>query len=190
MDLIYLRRSCRVIWTGSPFASLEGFSIQIATALNAGAGGSPVLSPSSQWMYEDQIPDLAIGYGDVGIVEHSKGNIWAGAGPITTKGHDGRISAEVDYVAVNAAGCGAALKEYGHLLEADAEYGERAAALAASTRDISELLAGDTLRVGGPVPARVTYDAACHLCHAQGLREEHRALLGAIPELVVLPLQE
>ena len=99
-------------------------------------------------------------------------------------------SAEVDFVAVNAAGCGAALKEYGHLLEADAEYRERAAALAASTRDISELLAGDTLRVGAPVPARVTYDAACHLCHAQGLRQEPRALLGAIPELVVLPLRD
>ena len=106
------------------------------------------------------------------------------------------VSAQVDFVAVNAAGCGAALKEYGHLLEADAEYRQTAADLAASTRDISELLAGDplragdTLRVGAPLPARVTYDAACHLCHAQGVREEPRALLGAIPELVVLPLRD
>ncbi len=99
-------------------------------------------------------------------------------------------SAEVDFVAVNAAGCGAALKEYGHLLEADEEYRQTAEALAASTRDISELLADDALRVGAPLPARVTYDAACHLCHAQGLREEPRALLTAIPELVVLPLQD
>ena len=99
-------------------------------------------------------------------------------------------SAQVDFVAVNAAGCGAALKEYGHLLEADAEYGQTAADLAAATRDISELLAGDTLRVGAPLPARVTYDAACHLCHAQGVREEPRVLLGAIPELVVLPLRD
>ncbi len=99
-------------------------------------------------------------------------------------------SAEVDFVAVNAAGCGAALKEYGHLLEADAEYGQTAAALSASTRDISELLAQDTLRVGAPLPARVTYDAACHLCHAQGLRREPKALLEAIPELVLLPLQD
>ena len=99
-------------------------------------------------------------------------------------------SAQVDFVAVNAAGCGAALKEYGHLLEADAEHQQTAADLAASTRDISELLAGDTLRVGAPLPARVTYDAACHLCHAQGVREEPRVLLGAIPELVVLPLRD
>jgi glycolate oxidase iron-sulfur subunit len=105
-------------------------------------------------------------------------------------------SAQVDFVAVNAAGCGAALKEYGHLLEADEEYRQTAVDLAASTRDISELLTGDTLaegdslRVGAPLPARVTYDAACHLCHAQGVREEPRALLGAIPELVVLPLRD
>jgi len=99
-------------------------------------------------------------------------------------------AAQVDFVAVNAAGCGAALKEYGHLLEAEAEHGEAAAQLAASTRDISELLASDSLRVGAPLPARVTYDAACHLCHAQGVRKEPRVLLGAIPELVVLPLQD
>ena len=97
-------------------------------------------------------------------------------------------AAEVDFVAVNAAGCGAALKDYGHLLEADPECGPMAAAVAASTRDISELIAGDTLRVGAPVPARVTYDAACHLCHAQGLIKEPKALLEGIPELVLLPL--
>lgn len=97
-------------------------------------------------------------------------------------------AADLDFVAVNAAGCGAALKEYRHLLEADAEHGPAAAVVSFSTRDISELLAGDTLRVGAPVPARVTYDAACHLCHAQGLREEPQALLESIPELVVVPL--
>ena len=99
-------------------------------------------------------------------------------------------SAQVDFVAVNAAGCGASLKEYGHLLQAEAEHGQMAAQLAASTRDISELLSSDPLRVGAPLPARVTYDAACHLCHAQGVRKEPRMLLGAIPELVVLPLRD
>jgi glycolate oxidase iron-sulfur subunit len=99
-------------------------------------------------------------------------------------------SARVDFVAVNAAGCGAALKEYGHLLQAEAEHGEMAAQLAASTRDISELLASDPMRVGAPLPARVTYDAACHLCHAQGVRKQPRMLLEAIPELVVLPLRD
>ena len=120
---------------------------------------------------------------------HTHAGDAAGARELARANVHALASADVDFVAVNAAGCGAALKEYGHLLEADAEHREAAAALAASTRDISELLAGDALRVGAPVPARVTYDAACHLCHAQGVRQEPRALLGAIPELVVLPLE-
>ena len=121
---------------------------------------------------------------------HTHAGDAAGARELARANVQALVSAQVDFVAVNAAGCGAALKEYGHLLEADAEHGQGAADLAASTRDISELLAGDDLRVGAPLPARVTYDAACHLCHAQGLREEPRMLLGAIPELVLLPLQD
>ena len=121
---------------------------------------------------------------------HTHAGDAAGARELARANVQALASTEVDFVAVNAAGCGAALKEYRHLLEADAEYGQTAAALSASTRDISELLAGETLRVGAPLPARVTYDAACHLCHAQGLREEPKALLEAIPELVLLPLQD
>ena len=121
---------------------------------------------------------------------HTHAGDGAGARELARTNIQALISAKVDFVVVNAAGCGAAIKEYGHLLEADADYRDSAAAITASSRDISELLAGDTLRVGAPVPARVTYDAACHLCHAQGLREEPRALLGAIPELDVLPLRD
>src|SRR5215472_3349927 len=46
-----------------------------------------------------------------------------------------------DYVAVNAAGCGATTKEYGHLLEGDAEWRNRAAAFSARVRDATELVA-------------------------------------------------
>ena len=94
----------------------------------------------------------------------------------------------IDFVAVNAAGCGAALKEYGHLLAADSKYAEAAARLAETTRDVSELLAEAGVRRGAPVPLRVTYDAACHLCHAQRLKEAPRAMLEAIPELDLVPL--
>ena len=120
---------------------------------------------------------------------HTHGGDAVGARQLARANVQALASAEVDFVTVNAAGCGAALKEYGHLLEADSEYRQTAEALADSTRDISELLVDD-LRVGAPLPARVTYDAACHLCHAQGLRQEPRALLEAIPELMVLPLQD
>ena len=129
------------------------------------------------------------GQGCCGALHTHAGDV-VGARELARANIQALASEEVDFVAVNAAGCGAALKEYGRLLEADAEYRQTAEALAASTRDISELLADDTLRVGAPLPARVTYDAACHLCHAQGLRQEPRALLEAIPELVVLPLQD
>ena len=129
------------------------------------------------------------GQGCCGALHTHAGNA-VGARKLARANVQALASAQVDFVAVNAAGCGAALKEYGHLLEADAEYRQTAADLAASTRDISELLVGDTLRAGAPLPARVTYDAACHLCHAQGVREEPQVLLGAIPELVVLPLRD
>ena len=97
---------------------------------------------------------------------------------------------KIDFVAVNAAGCGATLKEYGHLLAGDSKYAETAARLADASRDVSELLAVAGVRSGAPVPLRVTYDAACHLCHAQRLTEAPRAMLEAIPELDLVPLPD
>jgi glycolate oxidase iron-sulfur subunit len=99
------------------------------------------------------------------------------------------LKSKADFVAVNAAGCGSALKEYGHLLRDDAKYSEAAAKLSPISRDVSELLAEAGVRRGASVPRRVTYDAACHLCHAQRLREAPRAMLEAIPDLDLLPLQ-
>ena len=99
--------------------------------------------------------------------------------------------AEVDAVVINAAGCGSTLKEYGHLLRDDAAYAERAAALAAKCRDISEVLADLEPRAPRhPVPLRVAYHDACHLQHAQGIRAEPRRVLAAIPELDVQEVPE
>jgi glycolate oxidase iron-sulfur subunit len=92
--------------------------------------------------------------------------------------------AGVDTVVVNVAGCGSALKEYGRLLADDEAYRERAEAFAAKVVDISELLAQlPPLAPRHPVPARVAYHDACHLAHAQGVREAPRAVLRGIPEL-------
>src|SRR5262249_60434117 len=41
-----------------------------------------------------------------------------------------------------------------------------------------------------PIPATVTYHDACHLCHAQQVRSQPRALLGMIPGLCLVPLEE
>ncbi len=89
-------------------------------------------------------------------------------------------AAGVDRVAVNAAGCGAAMKEYGTLL-ADGRLAVRGAALAARVRDVSELLVEAGPRTGAPVPCVVAYDHPCHLLHAQHVEEPPLAVLAAIP---------
>ncbi len=85
-----------------------------------------------------------------------------------------------DRVVVNVAGCGSAMKEYGYLFEGD----ERAEAFSAKVLDVHELLAEDEPRATRhPLPLKVAYHDACHLAHAQGVREQPRALLRGIPGL-------
>lgn len=98
-------------------------------------------------------------------------------------------AAGVDHIVVNAAGCGAAMKEYGHLLEDDPGWEPRARAFSARVQDVSELLARHPLRTGGPLPLRVTWDAPCHLLHAQRVAEPPLRVLHSIPGLELLPLR-
>jgi glycolate dehydrogenase iron-sulfur subunit len=87
-----------------------------------------------------------------------------------------------DHVVVNAAGCGSAMKEYGELLGTP-----QSRAFAGRVRDVLELLGSVKQRAPrGPLPMRVAYHDACHLGHAQGVRQEPRALLRDIPELELL----
>jgi glycolate oxidase iron-sulfur subunit len=88
------------------------------------------------------------------------------------------LAEQADFVVVNSAGCGALLKDYGHLLGT-----ERAASLASTVRDVSELLAERGPRVGSPLSLDVAYDAPCHLQHAQRVQEAPLSLLRAIPGL-------
>jgi glycolate oxidase iron-sulfur subunit len=88
------------------------------------------------------------------------------------------LAGAADYIVVNSAGCGALLKDYGHLLGTS-----DASAVAASVRDVSELLAERGPRPGAPLEVEVAYDAPCHLQHAQRVHEAPLALLRAIPEL-------
>jgi glycolate oxidase iron-sulfur subunit len=91
---------------------------------------------------------------------------------------------DCDLVAVNAAGCGSAMKDYAHLLRDDPEWAERAAAFSARVRDVSELLTAEAPRAPRhPLRVRVAYHDACHLAHAQAVRSEPRDLLRGIPEL-------
>ncbi len=88
----------------------------------------------------------------------------------------------VDWVVTNAAGCGSAMKEYGH-------WAEELAPFAARVRDVSEVLADASLPLGR-LEITATYHDACHLAHGQRLRAEPRALLGRIPGLRLVPLAD
>jgi len=82
-------------------------------------------------------------------------------------------------IVVNSAGCGAMLKEYGHLVDVPEE-GQR---FAARVRDVSELLAERGPRPGAPLDVTVAYDPPCHLLHAQRIAEPPERMLRAIPVL-------
>jgi glycolate oxidase iron-sulfur subunit len=98
---------------------------------------------------------------------------------------------DCDLVAVNAAGCGSAMKDYAHLLGDDPEWSHRGRAFSDKVRDVSELLAGEgPVAVRRSLKMRVAYHDACHLAHAQGIRAEPRALLRGIPGLEVLEPEE
>jgi glycolate oxidase iron-sulfur subunit len=96
-----------------------------------------------------------------------------------------------DFVAVNAAGCGSVMKDYGELLKDDPRYAGRAAAFSRKVRDVSQILAeaglAGTLH---PVNLTVTYHDSCHLVHGQKVRTEPRTLLAAIPGLQLVPLRD
>jgi glycolate oxidase iron-sulfur subunit len=81
----------------------------------------------------------------------------------------------VDFVAVDSAGCGALLKEYGQLLGT-----APASEFASRVVDITELLAAKGPCPTGPLDENVVYDAPCHLQHAQGVQSAPLAVLRAI----------
>ena len=88
------------------------------------------------------------------------------------------FAGRADFIVTNSAGCGAVLKEYGHLL-----HSEEGAAFGARVRDVSELLAEAGPRQGAPLSLDVAYDAPCHLQHAQRVHAQPLAVLGSIPGL-------
>ncbi|MBI2207259.1 MAG: 4Fe-4S dicluster domain-containing protein [Candidatus Rokubacteria bacterium] len=98
---------------------------------------------------------------------------------------------DVDAIVVNTSGCGAHMKAYGHLLEHDAAWAERARRFAATVQDFAEFLAREPLRGPlRPVPITVTYHDPCHVVHGQKIRRQPRELLAQIPGLTVVDLPE
>jgi glycolate oxidase iron-sulfur subunit len=96
---------------------------------------------------------------------------------------------DFDAVIVNVAGCGAMLKDYGHHWHD--EHQERRQQFAAKVRDINEFLDGlGFIPPEGPINVTATYHDACHLGHAQKIREAPRRLLSKVPGLKLVELPE
>ena len=101
----------------------------------------------------------------------------------------------VDAIIINVAGCGSMLKDYGHmageLASDNSELGERLDRFAHKVKDVSEFLSEL-----GPIPPtravqrKAAYHDACHLAHAQKIREQPRELLSLVPGLELAPLAE
>ena len=114
----------------------------------------------------------------------------AQAQELARKTIDAFETADVEFIVINAAGCGSNVKEYGHLLRDDPNYAERARQFAAKCKDISEILTELSPRSERrPLKARVAFHDSCHLQHAQGVRAQPRSLLQQIPgtQLVEIP---
>ena len=99
--------------------------------------------------------------------------------------------ARVDVVIVNVAGCGSAMKQYGELFAGDERWAARARTFSEKVRDISEFLASMEPRAQrSTMDATVAYHDACHLAHAQRVRQEPRELLCAIPGLKLVEIPD
>ncbi len=87
---------------------------------------------------------------------------------------DGSAGVTVEALVMNASGCGATVKEYGHLLQHDPHYANKAAHISALTKDISEILPDfETAlekKLLGKIAKRVSYHPPCTLQHGQQIR--------------------
>lgn len=96
----------------------------------------------------------------------------------------------VDAFVINSAGCGSTIKDYGEILKDDPQYAERAQRLSEKTKDVMEFLS--EIELNGELKhldINVTYQDACHIGHAQRIKDQPRAVLKQIPglELVEMP---
>lgn len=100
---------------------------------------------------------------------------------------DSFADTDVDYIIINAAGCGHTLKEYHHILADDAEYAQKSKQFVAKVRDVQEFLMEVGLTTNlSPVTEQeltVVYQDACHLLHGQQISIQPRQLLRKIPNL-------
>ncbi len=92
-------------------------------------------------------------------------------------------------IVVTSAGCGAMLKEYGHLFSPDDPWHDKATEFSKRVVDVVEILSPAHIKTDSQTgssmqlpAASVAYHAACHLAHAQGIQSEPKEILLALQE--------
>ena len=92
------------------------------------------------------------------------------------------VEAGTEAIVMTASGCGATVKEYGHLLAHDPAYAERAARISALTKDLSEIMPDfeQQLAVKVTVKKRIAYHPPCTLQHGQQIRGKVESVLRAV----------
>jgi glycolate oxidase iron-sulfur subunit len=104
---------------------------------------------------------------------------------------DAFLETDVQWVVVNSAGCGSAMKGYGELLQRDEAYQAKAERFSTMLQDVHEFLIKIGFQVpAGPLERRVTYQDPCHLLHGQRVRSAPRQILQAIPGLELVEMAE
>lgn len=121
---------------------------------------------------------------------HAHSGDRASAMDLARRNVDSFLAAGVEAVVVNSAGCGAAMKEYGHLLARVPAYREKAVRLAAMVRDVHEFLVEmDFEPPRASLDMDVTYQDSCHLAHAQRITQAPRQVLAAIPGVRLIEME-
>ena len=97
------------------------------------------------------------------------------------------LPGKYDAILTNAAGCSAELRHYGELCDGDAKAKE----FGGKIRDIAEWL----VEIGfqppkGELQGKACYDEPCHLLHAQKISAAPKTLLGSLPGLEMVPLED
>ncbi len=97
----------------------------------------------------------------------------------------------VDAIVVASAGCGSRMKEYGHLLQGDTEYAERAERFSRNVKDVHEFLVDlPFIPPTGRIDKRVTYQDSCHLANPQRITNAPRTLLKSIPGVKFVEMEK
>jgi glycolate oxidase iron-sulfur subunit len=105
-----------------------------------------------------------------------------------------QLEAGCEAIVINASGCGAQVREYGHMLRLDPAYAAKAQRVSELTRDVAEVLPAMTEAIRaklkhGAGSGRVVFHSPCTLQHGQQIRGEVESLLGSLGA-EVLPVGE